>query len=77
MSRLHDASEFLPLAFFPWDSRPETVPLDPEEVATALYLAEGDPSAAACLLKVTPAQLSRIVRKSPRLLRLQADLRSS
>jgi hypothetical protein len=62
--------EFLPLPYFPWLSRPETLPLDLDEAATALYLAKGDPTAAAALLKVSPARLNRVVRRSPRLQRL-------
>jgi hypothetical protein len=68
--RERDASEFLPLPYFPWLSRPETLPLDPDEAATALYLAKGNPAAAAALLKVSPARLNRVVRRSPRLQRL-------
>ena len=66
--------EFLPLAFFPWDTRPETVPLDVEECATAIYLAEGDIRAAAARLKVTAAKFNRMVRRCPRLQRLRDDL---
>jgi hypothetical protein len=73
-AREHDASEFLPLPYFPWLSRPETLPLDLDEVATALYLAKGNLTAAAALLKVSPARLNRVVRGSPRLVRLKAEL---
>jgi hypothetical protein len=69
--------EFLPLPYFPWLSRPETLPLDVEEAATAIYLAHGDIGAAAGLLKVTLAKLSRFVRRCPRLQRLRDDLASS
>jgi hypothetical protein len=62
--------EFVPLPYFPWLSRPETLPLDADEAATALYLAKGNPAAAAALLKVSPARLNRVVRRSPRLQRL-------
>jgi hypothetical protein len=68
--------EFEPLAFYPWLSRPETVPLDVEECATALFLAKGDVSAAADLLKVTSTCLKRSIRKSRRLIRLCDDLRA-
>jgi hypothetical protein len=67
--------EFEPLAYFPWDSRPETLPLDVEEAATALYLAQGDINRAAARLKVTPARLNRTIRKSPRLIRLRVELK--
>jgi hypothetical protein len=67
--------EFLPLPYFPWLSRPTTVPLDVEEAATAIYLAKGDIGAAAGLLKVRVATLNRLVRRCPRLQRLRDDLR--
>jgi hypothetical protein len=67
--------EFVPLPWFPWDSRPDTVPLDTDEIATALYLANGDLQAAAALLKVTVAQLKKPIRKTPRLQQLIERLR--
>ena len=70
----HDASEFLPLPYFPWISRPETLPLDPDEVATALYLARGNPTAAASLLKVSVSRINRVLRRVPKLARLRDDL---
>jgi hypothetical protein len=73
--RKYDASEFVPLPFYPFDERSLSLPLDVEEAATAIYIARGDINAAAALLKVTPARLNRIVRASPRLMRLQAALR--
>jgi hypothetical protein len=66
--------EFFPLPWFPWESRPETLPLDQEEVATALFLKNGDINRAAERLRVTPARLNKCIRKSPRLIRLQARL---
>jgi hypothetical protein len=72
--REHDASEFLPLPYFPWLSRPETLPLDVDEVATALYLAKGDPTAAAALLKVSVPRINRVIRRIPKLVRLRDDL---
>ena len=66
--------EFVQLPFFPWASRPESYPLDVEEIATALYLENGNVHAAAALLKVTPARLMKVVRRSPRLQRLRAQL---
>jgi hypothetical protein len=72
--REHDASEFEPLPFYGWLERPPDLPVDPEEAATAIYLAHGDVSAAAALLKVSPARLNRVVRGSPRLVRLKAEL---
>jgi hypothetical protein len=66
--------EFLPLPFFPYQERPLTIPLDVEECATAIYLKNGDLAAAAARLKVTPARLNKVVRASPRLMRLKAVL---
>jgi hypothetical protein len=73
-TREHSTAEFVPLAFFPWDSRPESLPVDIEEAATAIFLAHGDIGAAAVLLKVSASKLNRIVRRCPRLQRLRADL---
>jgi hypothetical protein len=72
--RVRYPDEFLPLAFYPWDSRPETVPLDDDECATALFLSGGDINAAAALLKVMPARLKRAIRKSGQLQLLLSDL---
>ncbi len=67
--------EFLPLPYFGWLERPPDLPLDVEECATAIYLKNGDLDAAAARLKVTRARLDRVVRRSPRLMRLKAVLR--
>jgi hypothetical protein len=66
------ADEFFPLPYFGWLERPLDLPLDVEECATAIYLKNGDLDAAAARLKVTPARLDRVVRRSPRLMRLVA-----
>jgi hypothetical protein len=62
-----DASEFSPLPRYAWDSRPETFPLSVEESESALYLAGGDLKGAADLLRVTVAQLNKLIRKTHRL----------
>jgi hypothetical protein len=67
-------AEFLPLPYYAWERRPPTVPLDPEECATALYLADGELEIAAATLKVEPLRLIRIIRRTPRLQRLHAEL---
>jgi hypothetical protein len=67
--------EFVPLPYFPYDHRPATSPLDPDEVATALFLANGDLKKAAALLKVTAARLTRPIRNTPRLQQLIDRLR--
>jgi hypothetical protein len=66
--------EFLPLPHFPYDERPATTPLEIEECATALYLAQGDTDAAAGRLKVHPLRLQRTIDRSPRLQRLHGEL---
>ena len=73
-SNRHEPTVFVPLPFFGWPERPLSLPLDVEECATALYLAPGDVGASAALLKVSPARLNRVVRTSPRLMRLKAVL---
>jgi hypothetical protein len=65
--------EFIPLPYFPWDERPPTLPLDHDEAATAIHLAQGDLPRAAALLKVPLIRLDRSLRSSPRLQRVLAD----
>jgi hypothetical protein len=72
-----DAGSYLPLPFYNWPERPHSIPLDVEEVATSLFLADGNVSAAAERLRVPPARLNKCIRKSPRLIRLQARLTSA
>ena len=69
MARPHPG-EFVQLPYGPWDSRPETLPLDVDESATALYLANGDVKGAARLLKVTEWQLKKLIRKHHKLQRV-------
>ena len=69
-----DESEFLPLPYYPWPSRPSHLPLDVEEVATALYLAEGVIRRAADRLKVEPLKVVRSIARSARLQRLHSEL---
>ena len=69
-----DESEFLPLPFYPWDRRPSHLPLDVEEVATALYLGEGVIGRAADRLKTEPLKVVRQIARSARLQRLHAEL---
>ena len=71
----HD-EEFAPLPFYPWDERPITVPLDDDEVATALHLAKGDVPAAAVLLKVGSHLVDRRLRRSPTLQRILSEAQS-
>ena len=62
----HD-QEFIPLPFYPWTQRPDTLPLDPDECATAIHIAKGDIPKAADLLKVPEFRLNRLIRRTPRL----------
>ena len=66
--------EFLPLPYYSWAVRPVHLVLDIEECATALYLSRGVVSAAAERLKVEPLKLQRVINRSPRLVRLHAEL---
>jgi hypothetical protein len=68
--------EFVPLPWFPWETRPETYPLDDDEIATALYLANGDLKGAAALLKVTEKALRKPIRQTPRLQHLLERMRA-
>jgi hypothetical protein len=65
----HD-QEFIPLPFYPFTERPSTLPLDPDECATAIHLAEGDLPKASALLKVPQFKLEREVRRHPNLQRI-------
>lgn len=65
----HDC-EFLPLPYYNWDQRPDTLPLDVDECATAIHLSDGDVLEAAALLKVPIIRLNRIIRHNPRLQRI-------
>jgi hypothetical protein len=52
------------------------VPLTESEAATAIFLAKGDLAQAARLLKVDYAKLSRFVRRSYQLRRIQSEVRA-
>ena len=69
-------AEFVPLPHYPWLIRPPHLPLDIEEVATALYLSEGLIGRAAERLKVEPLKVVRSIARSARLQRLHAELAS-
>jgi hypothetical protein len=69
----HD-DEFIPLPAYPWNERPNALPLTHDEAATAIYLSHGDTQAAALLLRVPFIRLNRLLRQSPR---LQTILRES
>ena len=67
-------AEFIPLPYFPWDKRPSHLPLDVEEVATALYLTGGLIGQAAERLKTEPLKVVRVISRSARLTRLHGEL---
>jgi hypothetical protein len=69
-------NEFLPLPYYPWARRPSYSPLADDEVATALYLAEGELAVAAEHLRVDPLRIIRTINRSERLKRLHAELAS-
>jgi hypothetical protein len=68
--------EFLPLPLYVWLERPATLELDVDEVATALYLSDGNLAAAADLLKVVVGRLRKPIRKSRWLQSLIEQLRA-
>jgi hypothetical protein len=68
--------EFLPLPYFLWDCRPETLPLDVDEIATALFLGQAHLGKAAERLKVSEKRLKRSIRANPKLLRLIEALKA-
>jgi hypothetical protein len=59
--------EFVQLPYYGYDSRPEHLPLDVDEVATALFIARGEIKTAADRLKVTVARLQRTIRREHKL----------
>lgn len=61
-----------PLPTTPYDERPDSVPLDVEEVRTALWIFKGNVTEAAARLKVTSLRLRNFIRGSAR---LTAELR--
>jgi hypothetical protein len=72
-SFLTDDDEFLPLPFYPWDERPPTLPIDADEAATSLKLAQGVLKQAAALLKVSEVRFRRVLKQSPRLQRIMDE----
>jgi hypothetical protein len=65
--------EFVPLPYYPWDERPSTLAIDFDEAATAIHLAHGELQKAAALLKSPLHRLTRLVKASPRLQRIQQE----
>jgi hypothetical protein len=71
------AEEFEQLPYYPYDTRPESVPLSEDECATAIFLADGKLDKAAELLKVDQRQLKKMIRRIPRLQHLLSRLGES
>ena len=68
-------SDLQPIPTQPWDERPDSLPLQVEEVRTALWLESGSIAKAAIRLKVTANRLRRFIQNSPRLLAEQNEAR--
>lgn len=51
----------------PWDRRSDTLPLDMDELATAMFLANGDLEKAASLYKIDMKRLKAAIRRWPKL----------
>jgi hypothetical protein len=72
-----DPAEFAPLAWFPWDVRPDSRPLEEDECATALYLSNGHIADAAKLLKADAKLMKRAIGRSAKLRHLLVRLGST
>lgn len=59
--------DLTPLPTAPYDERPTSLPLVVEECRTALWMAEGNVTRAARILKTPPARLRKFIRGSERL----------
>lgn len=58
-------SDLVALPTMPYSERPPELPLDTEECRTAIWMAAGNITEAAKLLKITSIRLRAFVRKSP------------
>lgn len=57
--------DLVPLPTMPWDSRPDSLPLDIEECRTAIWQSRGNITDAAKRLKISSMRLRRFVASSP------------
>lgn len=64
-----------PIPTQPWDERPSELPLNEEEVRTALWLDKGNISLSAERLKVSSSRLRNYVSSKPRLINEQKEAR--
>lgn len=60
-------TDLVSLPTSPWDERPTELPLDVEECRTAVWIARGNITKAAEVLKVSSQRLRRFIEHSPRL----------
>jgi hypothetical protein len=58
-------NDLVALPTMPYSERPSELPLDPEECRTAIWMASGNVTEAAKLLKITSIRLRAFVKKSP------------
>jgi hypothetical protein len=59
--------DLIPLPTMPYDTRPDSLPLDVEECRTAIWRTRGNVTKAAQLLKIESIRLRRFIKSSPRL----------
>lgn len=57
-------TDLMPLPTAPWDERPAELPLDSEEVRTAIWMHRGNITLAAATLKVSSGRLRKFVQAS-------------
>lgn len=57
--------DLIPLPTMPYDTRPDSLPLDVEECRTAIWRARGNVTVAADILKVTSHRLRGFITRSP------------
>jgi hypothetical protein len=65
MDDSHVPNDLVALPTMPYSERPVELPLDTEECRTAIWMAAGNISEAAKILKVTSIRLRNFVKKSP------------
>jgi hypothetical protein len=59
--------DLVPLPTMPWSVRPDELPLNVDEVRTAIWLESGNVTKAAKRLKSDPLRVRRFIKQSPRL----------
>ena len=65
MDEDHVPNDLVALPTMPYSERPNELPLDVEECRTALWMASGNVTEAAKILKITSIRLRNFVKKSP------------